>query len=105
MDSLKQPAKLKISVQCPNGHSMYPNGVIVGNLYKDYGIRLLPNQEVDPGHDWSGANRFMSANGFTRDEKMKARNKNLNYCPTYKLTQTQMNMLGNFKCKDCNPPE
>lgn len=81
MDSLKQDPRTKVNVQCPQGHHLYVEGVAIGTLYKNYGIRLLESQR-----------QIVKGNNFYYVHP--------SCVSTYKLTSSQYEMMTR-KCKEC----
>lgn len=44
-------SKLKIKLQCPQGHWVFSEGINVGKLYKTTGIRVMSSQSVPQKDD------------------------------------------------------
>lgn len=103
MDTLHQKPKTKVRLQCPSGHVIFPNGVIVGTLYKNHGIRLLLSQRVEKGYDFAKLESIMrSQHGFVSAGKQWV-NPDVNLRDCYRLTQQQMVTMG-ATCKACEQP-
>lgn len=104
MDSLKQKPKQKVKLQCPSGHEMYPNGITVKALYENFGVRLLESQKVKDGYDFDRAERIMRGMLERSGHQLSGninRNKDVDLCPTYKLTSGQMSYV-KPDCKECS---
>jgi len=93
----------KIKLQCSEGHELFEKGITLATLYKSYGVRLDDSQKVLDGYDWDKAYEKMCrlAPGGDIDRKSfeKGKSKDLDLCPTYKVTSGQMKLLP--KCKLC----
>jgi len=104
MDSLQQKPKTKVRLQCPAGHAIFPNGMIVGNLYKNHGVRLLLSQRVEQGYDFAKLESTMAKmrnqHGLVSIGKHWV-NPDVNLRDCYRLTQQQMVAMG-AKCEDCD---
>ena len=103
MDSLPQKSNTKVRLQCPAGHVIYPQGVIVGTLYKNYGIRLLMSQRVEQGYDFAKLESTMAKMRHQQSVGKRWVNSDPNLRDCYRLTEQQMVTMG-AKCKECEIP-
>lgn len=93
----------KIMILCPKGHKVFETGILVKTLYKSHGIRIGLDQLVKEGYDWSDCIKMMQRAGVSLEAIEKGKSKEIGLCPTYQLTQHQMDSMTKVKCGTCFP--
>lgn len=93
----------KIILLCPKGHKLFETGILIKTLYKSHGIRISQDQLVKEGYDWSKCIEFMQKAGCALEDIEKGKSKQVGLCPTYQLTQYQMDVMTKVKCGTCFP--
>lgn len=77
-----------ISVQCPKGHDMYPNGILAKTLWDNEGVRFRDCQEIVPP-EWKRRGKI------PRDDQPP-----LYKYGCYRFTEAQYEWVG-VECKEC----
>ncbi len=95
-------SKIKVLVQCPNGHELFKTGITLANLYKTYAVRVDESQRIREGIDWEVVFTKMcmlTGREIDRASFEKGKNKDIDLCPMYKVAPGQMKLLP--ACTEC----
>lgn len=93
-----------ISVQCPNGHDMYPNGIVAKTLWNNNGVRFNDRQEIVPS-EWKRDVAYWKQEGVEWGAKRPVDGHPPLYkYGCYRFTEEQYKWVGT-ECKECAKQE
>lgn len=87
-----------ISVQCPEGHDMYPKGILAKTLWNNNGVRFIDRQEIVPS-EYKRNVEYWRKEGY---DKIRPPDEHpaLYQYGCYRFTEEQYKWVGT-KCQKC----